>query len=189
MAEFEKKQMPEFDMKKMAENIRKLRERKGLSPREFADQLGIHVQRVYELEREDQQHVPSTDLLWRISTTLDTSLDQILSTGQASRMTFTPRDFWEYAQGIEEEIMKVEWKYKSFIAERYVVLRFFSLLHQTDSVLRFFIKTKGGTNEDLDKLFNIQRFFKNRLKIFYKLIVPLIFCKEGSSDCKCCRCN
>ena len=39
--------MPEFDMKKMAENIWKLRERKGLSPREFANQLGIHGQRVY----------------------------------------------------------------------------------------------------------------------------------------------
>ncbi|MGE5446424.1 MAG: helix-turn-helix domain-containing protein [Ignavibacteriales bacterium] len=163
MAEFEKKQMPEFDMKKMAVNIRKLRERKKLSPREFADKLGIHVQRVYELERENQQHIPGSNLLWKISTVFETSLDELLATGQATRMTFPMREFWEYLKGIEQEMMKVEWKHKLFAA-RYAVLRFFSLLHQTDHALKFFVKARGGNEKDIDTLSSIQRFFNSRFQ-------------------------
>lgn len=190
MPEIEKKRTPEFNMKTMAENIRKLRERRGLSAKEFAEKLGINVQRVYELEKEDNQHVPGTDLLWRISTIFETSLDELLATEQANRMTFPIREFWEYVKGIEHDIMKVEWKHRLFTSQRYAVLRFFSLLHQTDHTLKFFVKARGGNEKDIDTLSSIQRFFKSRFnegayrsyEIYYESEIIAFQKGEGKYD-------
>ena len=68
---------PVIDMKATGQNIRRLREQKGVSVRELSRFLGLSdVQAIYKWQRGES--LPSTDNLVALSRFLDTPIDQIL---------------------------------------------------------------------------------------------------------------
>lgn len=68
---------PVIDMKATGQNIRHLREQKGVSVRELSRFLGLpDVQAIYKWQRGES--LPSTDNLVALSRFLDTPIDQIL---------------------------------------------------------------------------------------------------------------
>lgn len=68
---------PVIDMEATGQNIRRLREERGISVRELSQFLGLSdVQAVYKWQRGES--LPSTDNLVALSKFLDTPIDQIL---------------------------------------------------------------------------------------------------------------
>ena len=75
---------PVIDIEATGQNIRRLREQKGISVRELSQFLGLaDVQAVYKWQRGEA--LPSTDNLVALSKFLDTPMDQILILRQESQ--------------------------------------------------------------------------------------------------------
>ena len=74
---------PVIDIEATGQNIRRLREQKGISVRELSQFLGLaDVQAVYKWQRGET--LPSTDNIVALSKILDTPMDQILILRQES---------------------------------------------------------------------------------------------------------
>jgi putative transcriptional regulator len=68
-----------MESRKLYNRINLLRKERGMSRQELADKIGVNVQTIGYLEREEYN--PSLDLAFRISEVFELPIDMIFSTG------------------------------------------------------------------------------------------------------------
>jgi transcriptional regulator with XRE-family HTH domain len=85
----------------LGERIKRLRQERGWSQAQLGQKLGVHQKQVSGYERDI--HVPSTDLLIRISEAFDVTLDYLVSGGQAGspRVEVSDRELIRHMEAID----------------------------------------------------------------------------------------
>lgn len=109
-------------------NIRKLREKTGLSAQEFSDKVGLtRVQSLYEYEKGLRN--PKVSVLYNMATVFGVSLDSIFETEDHVQVVSTNEDIVASVYEWEHEIREST---SGVVGHRKVVLPFFSRIHRTE---------------------------------------------------------
>lgn len=109
-------------------NIKKLREKAGLSAQEFSKKVGItRVQSLYECEK--GQRIPKAKVLYNIATVFGVSIDNIFETEDRVQVVSAKDDIVKSVYEWEQEIRESA---SGVVGLRKVVLPFFSRIHRTE---------------------------------------------------------
>ncbi len=113
---------------KVGKNLKKLRERFGLSVPEFCEKVGItRVQNLYEYEK--GLKIPKAKVLYNISLQFGVGIDSLFDTEEYIQVVSTSEDIARYVHEWEEEIRGSS---SGLVALRKVVLPFFSRIHRSE---------------------------------------------------------
>ncbi len=115
-------------MRNIGRNIKKLRQKTGLSAQEFSDKVGItRVQSLYEYEKGLRS--PKIDVLYKIATIFGVSIDKIFETESYVQVVSNKEDIMGSVYDWEQEIRESA---SGVVGLRKVVLPFFSRIHRTE---------------------------------------------------------
>lgn len=86
----------------LGERIKRLRQERGWSQAQLGQKLGVHQKQISGYERD--VHVPSTELLIRISEAFDVSLDYLVSggNGASQRIDVADRELIRHMEAIDK---------------------------------------------------------------------------------------
>ncbi|MFQ5956735.1 MAG: helix-turn-helix domain-containing protein [Candidatus Brocadiales bacterium] len=114
--------------KNVGKNIKKLREKTGLTAQEFSERVGItRVQSLYEYEKGLRS--PKANVLSKIATVFGVSIDSIFETEDYVRVVSTNEDIIKSVYEWEQEIREST---SGVVGLRKAVLPFFSRIHRTE---------------------------------------------------------
>lgn len=109
-------------------NIKRLRDKAGLTAREFSEKVGItRVQSLYEYEK--GLRIPRANVLYNIATVFGVGIDSIFETENYVRVVSTNDDIVKSVYEWEQEIRESA---SGVVGLRKVVLPFFSRIHRTE---------------------------------------------------------
>lgn len=165
-------------------NIKKLREKTGLSAQEFSDKVGLtRVQSLYEYEKGLRS--PKINVLYSIATTFGVGLDSIFETEDHIQVVSTSEDIVANVYEWESEIRE---SMSGVVGHRKVVLPFFSRIHRTELSNVVLEEQRGNPN-----IHQYIKDWKKRVELFESggyfskeiCYVPAImdFC-SGKGKCK-----
>lgn len=127
---------------RIGKNIKKLREKIGLSAQEFCEKAGItRIQSLYEYEK--GLRIPKAKVLYNISTQFGLSIDSIFETEDYFQAVSTSEDIAKHIYEWEEELREST---SGVVGLRKVVLPFFSRVHRTEFSNIILEEQKGNPN-------------------------------------------
>jgi transcriptional regulator with XRE-family HTH domain len=141
----------------IGKNIKRVREKNGLSAQEFCKKVGItRIQSLYEYEK--GLRIPKARTLYNISLQFGISMDSLFGTEEYVQVVSTSEDIARSVYEWEEEIRGSS---SGVVGLRKVVLPFFSRIHRTEFSNMVLEEQRGNPNVE-----GFLKSWKKRVELF-----------------------